>query len=31
MTPLVADFINDESGTTAIEYALIGVGFRSPS
>ena len=26
MTPLVARFIKDESGTTAIEYALIGVG-----
>ena len=26
MTPLVARFIKDESGTTAIEYGLIGVG-----
>ena len=26
MSPLVACFIKDESGTTAIEYALIGVG-----
>ena len=26
MTPLVARFIKNESGTTAIEYALIGVG-----
>ena len=26
MTPLVARFIKDEFGTTAIEYALIGVG-----
>ena len=26
MTPLVARFIKDEWGTTAIEYALIGVG-----
>ena len=26
MTPLVARFIKDESGTTAIEYALIGAG-----
>ena len=26
MTPLVARFIKDKSGTTAIEYALIGVG-----
>ena len=25
MTPLVARFIKDESGTTAIEYGLIGV------
>ena len=26
MTPLVARFIKDESGTTAIEYALVAVG-----
>ena len=26
MTPLVERFIQNESGTTAIEYALIGVG-----
>ena len=26
MTPLFARFIKDESGTTAIEYAVIGVG-----
>ena len=26
MTPFVVRFIKDESGTTAIEYALIGVG-----
>ncbi len=26
MTPWVARFIEDESGTTAIEYALIAVG-----
>ena len=26
MTPLFARFIKDKSGTTAIEYALIGVG-----
>ncbi len=26
MTPFVARFIKDESGATAIEYALIGVG-----
>ena len=26
MTPLVTLFIKDKSGTTAIEYALIGVG-----
>ena len=26
MTPLVARFMKDESGATAIEYALIGVG-----
>ena len=26
MTPLVARFIKDKSGTTAIEYGLIGVG-----
>ena len=26
MTPLVARFVEDDAGTTAIEYALIGVG-----
>ena len=26
MTPFVVRFIKDELGTTAIEYALIGVG-----
>jgi Flp pilus assembly pilin Flp len=26
MTPFFARFIKDDSGTTAIEYALIGVG-----
>ena len=26
MTPLVARFVKDELGTTAIEYALIGAG-----